>query len=175
MERRIAKKVENHQVAFKTAIQAWMDASHMKVMVEGTNKTSEFLQYIYDYDGLVLSKEDFQKRKRVKNVVPQFERCGAKRANGEQCTRRKKDDSCFCGTHVKGIPHGIVSAASDGSKPVTKVEVWVQEVMGIHYYIDADHNVYKQEDIVSNRANPQIIAKCKVTEDGVYEIPSFNI
>ena len=173
MERRIAKKVENHQVLFKTSIQTWMEESQVKVVAGESDKTSEFLQYIYDYSGLLLSKEDFQKRKRIKNVVPQFERCGAKRANGEQCTRRKKDDSCFCGTHVKGIPHGIVSAAADGAKPITKIEVWVQEIMGIHYYIDADNNVYKQEDIVSNRPNPQIIAKCEVSQDGTYRIPAF--
>jgi len=174
MERRIAKKVDNHQVTFKTSIKEWMEESHMRVVVGDADKTSEFLQYIYDYSGLVLSKEDFQKRKRVKNVVPQFERCSAKRANGEQCTRRKKDESCFCGTHVKGIPHGVVSEAADGAKPVTKIEVWVQEVKGIHYYIDADNNVYKQEDIISNRPNPKIIAKCEVTEDGSYTIPAFN-
>jgi hypothetical protein len=175
MERRIAKKVETHQVAFKTAIKAWMEESHIKVVTGDDDKTSEFLQYVFDYDGLVLSKEDFQKRKRVKNVVPHFERCGAKRANGEQCTRRKKNDSCFCGTHVKGIPHGIICASPDGSKPVTKIEVWVQEIMGIHHYIDADNNVYKHEDIISNRPNPQIIAKCEISEDGTHRIPSFNV
>ena len=75
---------------------------------------------------------------------------------------------------MKGIPHGVVSEAADGAKPVTKSEAWVQEVKGIHYYIDADNNVYKQEDIISNRPNPQIIAKCEVTGDGTYTIPAFN-
>ena len=175
MERRIAKKVENHQVAFKTAIKAWIEESHIKVEVGDIDKKSEFIQYVFDYDGLVLSKEDFQKRKRVKNVVPQFERCGAKRANGEQCTRRKKNDNCFCGTHVKGTPHGEVSTTDDGLKPVTKKEVWVQEVMGIHNYIDEEHNVYKQEDIIANKPNPQIIAKCEISEDGTHSISTFNV
>ena len=82
----------------------------------------------------MLSKEDFQKRKRVKNVVPQFERCGAKRANGEQCTRRKKDDSCFCGTHVKGTPHGEVSTTDDGLKGI-EVSV-VSRLQPYHYPCD---------------------------------------
>ena len=40
--------------------------------------------------------------------VPSSEKCQAKRSNGIQCTRRKKQDSCYCGTHIKGTPHGTV-------------------------------------------------------------------
>ena len=54
------------------------------------------------------NKEDFIKRKRIKNIVPNYERCIAKRANGEQCTRRNKNGEQFCGTHIKGTPHGII-------------------------------------------------------------------
>lgn len=175
MERRISKKVENHQIAFKNAIKSWMETENITIMSGESNKTSEFLQYVYDYDGLTFSKEDFQKRKRIKNIVPQFERCTAKRANGEQCTRRKKNDNCFCGTHFKGTPHGIVDVGDDNSKPVTKIEVWVQEIMGIHYYIDSSGNVYRQEDIIANRPNPQVIAQWALDEDGTHTIPSFNI
>ena len=67
------------------------------------------IQHIYDCKRLEYSKEDFSKRKRVKNVVPLFERCCALRANHEQCTRRRKGDSKYCGTHIKGIPHGELS------------------------------------------------------------------
>ena len=48
------------------------------------------LQFIFDYQPLQFEKVDFQKRKRVKNVVPFFDRCRALRANGEQCTTTKK-------------------------------------------------------------------------------------
>ena len=51
-----------------------------------------FLQFIFDYGSVSLSKEDFTRRKRVKNTVSHYKLdvvlC---RANGEQCTRRKKD------------------------------------------------------------------------------------
>ena len=52
----------------------------------------ESLKYIYDYERLTLNKDDFMKRKRVKNSVPFCDRCCAKRASGEQCTRRKKEE-----------------------------------------------------------------------------------
>lgn len=46
--------------------------------------------FVYEYEKLKLTKEDFMKRKRVKNTVPIQQRCLAKRANGEQCTRKKR-------------------------------------------------------------------------------------
>ena len=119
------------------------------------------------------STEDFQKRKRVKNTVPQFERCMAKRANGEQCTRRKKDGSCFCGTHIKGTPHGVVDDSKEPTQQVKKVEVWVQEIKGINYYIDAEKNVYLPEDIISNSKRPRVIGTWEKQGDE-YSIPNLE-
>ena len=75
--------------------------------------------------------------KRIKNIVPQYDRCNAKRANEEQCTRRKKPDFDFCGTHIKGVPHGKVQIEEKMQCLVlNKLEVFVQDIQGIHYYID---------------------------------------
>jgi hypothetical protein len=120
-----------------------------------------------------LTTEDFSKRKRVKNDVPHCERCTAKRSNGEQCTRRKKDGELFCGTHIKGTPHGFISPDEQGTvQTSSKVEVWLQDFKGISYYIDNQMNVYQTEDIVSNKRNPKIISKY-VTENGEYSIPNI--
>ena len=89
MEKRITSKtriyVQNLKEQLKNKIVAdgKMDNGYM----------NELVQYIYDYPQLVFLPQDFQKRKRVKNIVPFFERCCALRANGEQCTRRKKKSS----------------------------------------------------------------------------------
>lgn len=175
MERRVSKKIEHHQVAFKDAIKQWFETNEVQLIRKagGGDAKSDFLKFVYDYDGLSLTKEDFQKRKRVKNVVPHFERCTAKRANGDQCTRRKKEGSCFCGTHVKGTPHGVVAQDGESSKEVVKIEVWVQEIKGINYYIDSNKNVYRPEDIIGNRPAPKVIAKWK-KEGDEYTIPAFN-
>jgi len=84
MERRLNKKIEQYTSAMKDNIRD-------KIMVLGIQeeKTNDLLQFIYDYERLTMTKDDFLKRKRVKNVVPFFERCCAKRANNEQCSRRK--------------------------------------------------------------------------------------
>ena len=115
------------------------------------------------------------KRKRVKNVVHLSDRCCAKRANGEQCTRRRKDDTTeFCGTHLKGTPHGVCSLEEESKPQGQKIEVWAQDIQGIVYYIDKASNVYQVEDIMQGKVNPKIIAKyVKVGE--TYMIPEFNI
>jgi hypothetical protein len=112
--------------------------------------------------------EDMIKRKRRKNSVPTDERCSARRASGERCTRRKKEGSDCCGTHCKGIPHGVISDLEQ-VRPHTKVEVWAEDFNGIVHYIDSQGNVYKTEDVLKNKPNPTIYAKW-TKEGGVYSI-----
>jgi hypothetical protein len=170
MERRLNKKTETYITTFKDNIRE-------KVTQMGMTKhenINQLLQYIYDYDRLTFSKEDFQKRKRVKNFVPIFDRCCAKRANEEQCTRRKKEGCEYCGTHLKGTPHGIVDNSDEPKNTTQKIEVFAQDIKGIVYYIDKSNNVYQAEDIISNKINPKIIAKY-VKEGENYSIPEFKI
>jgi hypothetical protein len=170
MERRLNKKLEAYISLFKDNIRD-------KATKMGMNKDeniNQILQYVYDYERLTFSKEDFQKRKRVKNFVPIYDRCCAKRASNEQCTRRKKEGSEYCGTHLKGTPHGIVDTQNEQKNTTHKVEVYAQDIQGIVYYIDKNNNVYQAEDIAMNKVNPKIIAKYVKTGD-VYSIPEFNI
>ena len=170
MERRLNKKVEGYITSFKDSIREKATSMDM----HKNEQVSQLLQYIYDYDRLSFNKEDFQKRKRVKNFVPIFDRCCAKRANCEQCTRRRKDGSEYCGTHLKGTPHGIVDAQTEPKNTTQKVEVYAQDIQGIIYYIDKNNNVYQAEDIISNKVNPKIIAKY-VKDGEKYSIPEFSI
>jgi len=110
-----------------------------------------------------LDRTDFIKRKRTKNSVPAEERCIAKSAKNDQCTRRKKTGHTCCGTHSKGVPHGFITTTE--VKPFQK-EVWAEDINGIIFYIDVNNNVYKTEDIMKNLVNPSIIAKWSKTELG---------
>lgn len=173
MERRVAKKLDSHFSEFKNDIKNWFQENSCEII--GNSNKSAFLQYIFDYDSVSLNKEDFQKRKRIKNVVPQYDRCCAYRANNEQCTRRKKDGSNYCGTHIKGTPHGIVSSTDVSDVKIKKKQIWAEEIKGICYYIDDSNNVYDHEDIIKNKENPKIIAKYKVDFEGKYSIPEYGI
>jgi hypothetical protein len=170
MEKRLNKKLELWITGFKDNIREKAN----QIGISKNDQTNQLIQYIYDYDRLTFEKEDFQKRKRIKNVVPFFDRCCAKRASNEQCTRRKKDGIEYCGTHMKGVPHGIIDSQNENKPNTQKIEVWAQDIQGIVYYIDKAYNVYQAEDIIINKLNPKIIAKYTKNGD-VYSIPEFNI
>jgi hypothetical protein len=170
MERRLNKRAEVYVTTFKDDIR-----ERAVQLGLGTDiQTNTLLQYIYDYNRLSFGKDDFQKRKRVKNFVPMFDRCCAKRANNEQCTRRRKDGCEYCGTHIKGTPHGIVDIQNDSKANTKSIEVWTEDIQGIMYYVDNCNNVYQAEDIMLNKVNPKIIAKYMKIGD-VYHIPEFNV
>jgi len=170
MERRLNKKLESYITTFKDSI---FEKANM-LDITKNEQTNQLLQYIYDYERLSFCKEDFQKRKRVKNFVPIFDRCCAKRASHEQCTRRKKEGNEYCGTHMKGSPHGIVDILNENKNNTQKIEVCAQDIQGIIYYIDKSGNVYQADDIINNKINPKIIAKY-VKNGENYSIPEFNI
>ena len=119
MEKRLNKKLEVYISSFKDNIRE-------RATIIGLTKneqTNQLLQYIYDYERLAFTKEDFQKRKRVKNFVPIFDRCCAKRASNEQCTRRKKEGCEFCGTHLKGTPHGVIDNQDEPKNTTQKIKI----------------------------------------------------
>ena len=159
MEKRLNAKIESYILKFKNILVE---------KIQGGEDFDELVSYIQEYPGFTLEENDFAKRKRSSNSVPLCERCTAKRIDGTQCTRRKQNDTEFCGTHIKGTPNGVVEA-SEVKSEMKQVEVWQQEINGIVYYIDDDGHVYSTEDIQSNQPVPKVIAKYQLS-DGVYTI-----
>lgn len=167
MDVKITKKIDIYLREYKLNIAKKINFLDLN----NNDKVKELLDYIYNYENLVICNDDIVRKKRIKNTVPQFERCVAKRSTGEQCTRRRKDDHMYCGTHVKGTPHGVISECTACHENVQKVNVWVQEIAGISYYIDDNNNVYNMEDIIQNKLNPRVVYKWQKVDD-VYEIIS---
>lgn len=164
MEKRIEQKISVFINEFKNDIKSKLENNHEI----DYNVKSDLLKYIFDYSNLVLEKEDFTKRKRVKSCVPQYLRCMAKRASGEQCTRKKKEGYDYCGTHDKNRPHGVVNDIVVDNSNKEKREVWIQEINGIIYYIDNKNNIYKTEDIMSNNESPSIIGNYYIEDNKYY-------
>jgi hypothetical protein len=119
MERKISGKIDTYIIDMKDAFSSKIrelgtaaSAAAASATETDASATIEQLckqltKFVYEYEKLKMTKEDFMKRKRVKNMVPSQQRCLAKRANGEQCTRKKKEGCDYCGTHTKGVPCSI--------------------------------------------------------------------
>ena len=158
METKINKKIERHMEEYKIYILANISKS---------NDEYEKISYILNnYKQLHISKEDLNKKTRIKNTVNLEDRCQALRANNSQCTRRKQKNSCFCGTHIKGTPYGKI-LENDNGKIAFKEEIniYTKEIQGITYYIDDKNNIYSSEEILNNSNNPTVIGRYLVKTD----------
>jgi len=167
MEKNINRKIAQYANQFKTTI-----TDEIKKLNIDPHIKADLLRLVYDYDTLVINKSDITKRKRAKNIVPLSDRCCALRAAGQQCSRRKKEPNEFCGTHIKGTPHGIITDKPP-KKTHKEIDTWLYEIHGISYYIDGDNNVYSHIDIINNITNPRVIAKYVTDENGNLTIPSL--
>lgn len=160
MDKRINKKTETYVSDFK---------NYICERIKNNDDINNIIEYIYEYPRLSFDKDDFVKRKRLRNTVPTTNRCTAKRANGEQCTRRKKDNCDFCGTHFKNAPHGLMSS---NCETIKKIEIFTKDIKGIWYWIDNEGNIYKTDDILKNIENPKKIGSYKIKNDD-YSINEF--
>jgi hypothetical protein len=173
MEKIINKKLDIVQTEFKNAI--IIKITDLGIQSKCPNESLILIDCINKYNKFLIMKEDLIKRKRVKNTITDCERCNAKRANGEQCSRRKKENELFCGTHLKGVPHGEIQFKNETKPTGLKKEVFVQEVKGIIYYFDYENNVYDISDIMAGVKDPKIIAQYTKSTDGEFHIPLFNL
>jgi len=164
MESRINKTIVTYIRSFKSDI-----GDKVKSMDLGDVKSSELMRFIFDYQKLTLKSNDFNKRKRLKNSIPVTNRCSACKANGDQCTRRRRVDTEFCGTHSKGVPHGLIKDTVSSENQNQTVDIFGEDVNGIIYYMDKFSNVYKMEDIMMQNENPSVIGEYTLI-NGVYDI-----
>lgn len=163
MERKINRKVETYINDFRNDL-----INKLQKCDISNNEKNKLAEHIRNYQNLQLNKDDFMKRKRMTTVINLDVRCCAKIANGEQCSRKRKDNCELCGTHEKNQPYGIIEKNIQTNK-LRKCEIIPQDIKGIYYYIDNDNNVYDHTDIKNNSSNPKIIAKCTII-NGEYKL-----
>lgn len=168
MEKRLNTKIDQYISNFKDLIKNKI----VELGITQHEKSNELATFIYEYERFAIQKEDLSKRKRIKNSIPVENRCNALRADDERCTRKRKDGHQFCGTHLKGNPNRVQTTENDARGVFKKLDVIVQEIDGILYYLDDFKNIYKPEDIMSGKENPEVIGRCLLNE-GKYRI-QFN-
>ncbi len=54
MEKNINTKIESHSLEFKNSLKKWLETNSAQVKVGSNDITSQFLQFIYDYNKLML-------------------------------------------------------------------------------------------------------------------------
>ena len=117
---------------------------------------SELIESIKE--GVDIDVSKYKKRSRSRSLVKSANRCSAKRADGAQCSRQRKDGELYCGTHIKGCPHGIFEIKSVKEE----LKLTIKEYKGIAYYIDLDSgDVYSSEDIQRKRNVARVVGKYK--------------
>lgn len=160
MERNLSQKISSHITDLKTNITQWLESNQVTVLdANGKNRMNDLLRNISDFPTVELTKDDFKRRVRIKTIIPTYERCCALRLNGEQCTRKNKANERFCGTHLKGLPYGKIQDYPQLAQE--KIEIQLEEICGIHQYIDKKGNVYSSEDILNSIPNPRVISHWK--------------
>ena len=166
MEKNIRSKITTYESEFKDNLKQWLFDNNASILCENTDdKTNDFIQHLSDFPRLELSAQDFQKRKRIKINVPDYNRCIAMKCNGERCSRKQKNDGTqFCGTHIKGAPHGTFTSNQELNKK-RQINLWLQEINGIARYIDEANNIYSTPDIINKVNPPKIIGKYGIKSD----------
>jgi hypothetical protein len=143
----------------------WLADNGCKVTAGTVDKTPELISMLRE------ACVSDPKRQRVRAHVPLYLRCQAFKANGEQCTRRRRNDCDLCGTHGKGTPHGRVSGSLSQVAHQTKIVTSVKEINGINYHVDTTtQQIYRTEDILAGNRLPRVIGKLVVESDGLKKI-----
>lgn len=113
MEKHVQRKVNNYCTEYRSLFLAEIDQ-----LIHGISKgeNSDIVERINEIKMKCtfipfpeIKKGELKKTKRIHNIVPENEKCGAVCSGGVQCSRRKQSGSVYCGTHAKGQPNGTVS------------------------------------------------------------------
>jgi len=122
----------------------------------------EDLKILENYIKL-LNSNTTDKKPRTKNSIDPCTQCKALRADGARCSRKKKDNE-YCGTHIKGRPHGEFNNIEPEQHKM--IQVFSVDINGIVYWIDDKFNVYDTIAIMENKPNPEIINTCEKIIEG---------
>lgn len=174
---------EEYIIQFKNDIQSKiraLEVIHSASTEAERDKIRELMEYIYEYPKLMINKQPHAKpcangklpcTSQTKLEPDQI--CIAKRSDGQQCTRKKKKNCDFCGTHAKIVQMQAEKQTTSDAVAVHKMEISAEDIHGIIYYIDKYNNVYHTEDVLEGVENPRIIAKAIKHGNNSYTIPEL--
>lgn len=98
------------------------------------------------------------KKKKIKKTNT-IDLCVARKADGRQCSRKKKNTNEYCGKHSSNLKYGRMDDTED-SNGVKYAEndkyimTWHENIDGVDYLVDSNHIVYSY-----HMENPVILGK----------------
>jgi hypothetical protein len=98
-----------------------------------------------------------KKKKGNRRVLPTHEQCLGRKMDFTQCTRKRKDATEFCGSHIKNLPNGKIG--DDGS--------CFNKVKG--------KRGRKRKNIMENIGENDILTTKKYIEGELYLVDNMNI
>jgi len=123
------------------------------------NIDSNILYAKYINNAILKTNLTVNKKKKKQKVTKGKILCMARKQDGNQCTRRPKPSSEYCGKHIKNRKYGRVD--NNHTQIVDKlidddnyIMTWIEEFNGKSYLVDTNNVVY-----TNNVSSPSIIGK----------------
>ena len=106
-----------------------------------------------------IANEVVQKKKKKNNrrVLPPNEQCMGRKSNFIQCTRKRKGNTMFCGSHIKNLPNGYIGDNGDCFKKEKK------------------KRGRKSKSVIDNIGNDKILTKKEYIDGKLYLVDNMNV
>lgn len=119
------------------------------------NKDKLISKYVQN-DNISMNIDIVQKRKRKKNKqLTGSELCMARKADNDQCTRRRKENSEYCGKHCNNLKFGRIDDEDKYSNSDDFIKCSPEEIDGKEYLVDSLSGIVYCYDF----DNPKIVGK----------------
>ena len=117
----------------------------------GKNVTLDELYEKYCIDDLKIDYTKKKKRKKNKQLGKD-ELCMAKKADGCQCTRRRKENNEYCGKHLGNLKFGRIDDDEKYKDTDKYIKTMHEKINGNDYLVDENNVVYSFD-----KNNPTVI------------------
>jgi hypothetical protein len=137
------------KVLYNSKLHEILDNISDKYGILNTTLYKDYL--IDDLDLAALSCSAVKKKRKKNKVLAACQLCLARKADGERCTRRKKESVDFCGKHSGNLKYGRIDD-TDQHPSESFIQCSSITIDGDQYLIDNKKVVYSY-----NIDNPEII------------------
>ena len=114
---------------------------------ENLNLDMEYISKTY-LENLYLG-EYKQVKKRERRLPSKEEQCKGRKNDFTQCTRKRKNGTEFCQSHLKNLRFGRVDDVNEEYVPM-----WEEEINGVMYLIDNNNLIY-----TNDHKSPELVGK----------------